>query len=53
MTPVVDISGVVKNYSGLRPLRRDVRRDAGAHRTRWQFAERVVEVGVMPAGMPA
>lgn len=35
--------------SGLRPLRRDVRRDAGAHRARWQFAERVVEVGVMPA----
>ena len=41
--------------SGLRPLRRDVRRDAGAHRGRWQFAERVVEVGVMtvPAGAVA
>ena len=35
--------------SGLRTLRREVRRDAGAQRTRWQFAERVVEVGV-PAG---
>lgn len=35
--------------SGLRSLRRDIRRDTGAHRTRWQFAERVVEVGVMPA----
>lgn len=34
--------------SGLRPLRRDVRRDTGAHRGRWQFAERVVHVGVMP-----
>ena len=32
--------------SGLRAVRRDVRRDAGAQRTRWQFAERVVEVGV-------
>lgn len=39
--------------SGLRPLRRDVRRDAGAHRMRWQFAERVVEVGVMPTGVYA
>ena len=34
--------------SGLRALRREVRRDAGAHRVRWQFAERVVDVGVMP-----
>lgn len=39
--------------SGLRALRRDVRRDTGAHRGRWQFAERVVEVGVMPAGAVA
>lgn len=39
--------------SGLRALRRDVRRDARAHRGRWQFAERVVEVGVMPAGSAA
>lgn len=39
--------------SGLRPLRRDIRRDNGAHRARWQFAERVVEVGVMPAGAVA
>lgn len=37
--------------SGLRPLRREVRRDARAQRTRWQFAERVVEVGVpIPGG---
>lgn len=34
--------------SGLRQLRRDIRRDTAAHRGRWQFAERVVEVGVMP-----
>lgn len=33
---------------GLQGLRRDVRRDARAHRGRWQFAERVVEVGTMP-----
>lgn len=39
--------------SGLQPLRRDFRRDTGAHRGRWQFAERVVEVGVMPAGAVA
>ncbi|MHB1224478.1 MAG: type I-E CRISPR-associated protein Cas5/CasD [Gemmatimonadaceae bacterium] len=39
--------------SGLQPLRRDIRRDTGAHRGRWQFAERVVEVGVMPAGAVA
>lgn len=39
--------------SGLRPLRRDIRRDTGPHRRRWQFAERVVEVGVMPAGAVA
>lgn len=37
--------------SGLRTLRREGRRDAAAHRTRWQFAERVVEVGV-PAPAP-
>lgn len=39
--------------SGLRQLRRDVRRDTTPHRGRWQFAERVVEVGVMPAGAVA
>lgn len=39
--------------SGLRALRRDVRRDGGAHRGRWQFAERVVEVGVMRVGAAA
>lgn len=40
--------------SGLRTVRREVRRDAGAQRTRWQFAERVVEVGVptLPHGDP-
>lgn len=32
--------------SGLRTVRREVRRDAGAHRGRWQFAERSVEVAV-------
>jgi len=31
--------------SGLKQLRREVRRDAGANRSRWQFAERTVEVG--------
>ncbi|HEX6536947.1 MAG TPA: type I-E CRISPR-associated protein Cas5/CasD [Gemmatimonadaceae bacterium] len=31
--------------SGLRPLRRDTRRDSSPQRARWQFAERVVEVG--------
>jgi CRISPR system Cascade subunit CasD len=36
--------------SGLQALRREVRRDAAANRTRWQFAERVVEVGVVPTG---
>lgn len=35
--------------SGLRPFRRDVRRDVPAHRGRWQFAERVVEVALMEA----
>ncbi len=39
--------------SGLRPLRREVRRDGGAHRRRWQFTERVVEVGVMTVGAVA
>lgn len=33
--------------SGLQHLRRETRRDAGAHRIRWQFAERTVEVGVI------
>jgi CRISPR system Cascade subunit CasD len=33
--------------SGLRSIQRVVRRDSGAHRTRWQFAERVVEIGLM------
>ena len=33
--------------TGLRPLRHEVRRDAPVNRVRWQFAERVVEVGVL------
>ena len=39
-------------------LRRDVRRDVPTHRVRWQFTERVVEVGLMepdravPGGAP-
>lgn len=32
--------------SGLRQLRREVRRDTDAQRSRWQFAERAVDVGV-------
>lgn len=36
--------------SGLRPLRREIRRDAAAHRMRWQFSERVVEVGELLPG---
>lgn len=35
--------------SGLRALRRETRRDGGAHRGRWQFAERVIEIGVAPS----
>ena len=35
--------------SGLRPLRRETRRDGGAHRGRWQFSERVVEIGAAPS----
>lgn len=31
---------------GLRPLRREVRRDTAPDRERWQFSERVVEVGL-------
>jgi CRISPR system Cascade subunit CasD len=38
--------------SGLQPLRRDVRRDVSIHRVRWQFLERVVEVGLL-ASEPA
>lgn len=34
--------------SGLRRLRRESRRDGGAHRGRWQFAERIVEIGIAP-----
>lgn len=35
--------------SGLEPLRREVRRDAAPDRERWQFTERVVEVGMLAA----
>jgi CRISPR system Cascade subunit CasD len=35
--------------SGLRTQRRETRRDGGAHRGRWQFSERVVEIGVAPS----
>ncbi|HET7586340.1 MAG TPA: type I-E CRISPR-associated protein Cas5/CasD [Gemmatimonadaceae bacterium] len=34
--------------SGLDQHRREVRRDAAPHRGRWQFAERIVEVGLLP-----
>lgn len=33
--------------AGLRPMRTEVRRDASPDRRRWQFGERVVEVGVL------
>jgi CRISPR system Cascade subunit CasD len=36
--------------SGLVPVRRELRRDAAPQRGRWQFAERVVEIGVFPSG---
>jgi CRISPR system Cascade subunit CasD len=35
--------------SGLESYRRDVRRDVPTHRSRWQFAERVVAVGLLDA----
>ncbi len=35
--------------SGITPHRREVRRDVPTHRARWQFAERVVEVGLLPS----
>jgi CRISPR system Cascade subunit CasD len=34
--------------TGLRPLRRELRRDAIADRTRWLFRERTVQVGLLP-----
>jgi CRISPR system Cascade subunit CasD len=34
--------------TGLQPQRREVRRDTAAHRGRWHFAERTVEVGLLP-----
>jgi CRISPR system Cascade subunit CasD len=33
--------------SGLNSLRHEIRRDAAAHRVRWQFAERMVEIGTV------
>lgn len=33
--------------SGLVPFRREVRRDVPVHRTRWQYMERTVEVGLL------
>lgn len=38
---------------GVTPLRRETRRDAAAQRTRWQFAERTVLVGLLPEGAAA
>lgn len=37
--------------SGLLPIRREVRRDASAQRTRWQFAERTVQISA--TGVPS
>lgn len=34
--------------TGLLPVRREVRRDTAPHRGRWHFAERSVEVGLLP-----
>lgn len=42
---VREADGFVSGFDQV--FRRDVRRDVPAHRTRWQFAERVVEVGLM------
>lgn len=39
--------------TGLVPHRREVRRDAAPHRARWHYAERVVEVGLLPVNGPA
>lgn len=39
--------------SGLVAARREVRRDARAQRTRWQCAERVVSLGLLPDGPAA
>jgi CRISPR system Cascade subunit CasD len=34
--------------SGLQPMQRVVRRDSSPHRIRWQFADRIVEIGLLP-----
>lgn len=39
--------------SGLKPLRRDVRRDVPLHRGRWHFAIREVHVGLLPQQAPS
>ncbi len=39
--------------AGIGTDRREVRRDARAQRARWQFAERVVHVGTVPAAAPS
>lgn len=35
-------------FTGLTPFRRETRRDTRPQRTRWQFAERIVEIGLPP-----
>jgi CRISPR system Cascade subunit CasD len=37
-----------RGMAGLAPQRREVRRDTAPHRRRWHFAERTVEVGLLP-----
>lgn len=46
-----DVDGFASGFE--RIFRRDVRRDVPTHRARWQFAERVVEVGLMDGGESA
>jgi CRISPR system Cascade subunit CasD len=37
--------------TGLQPQRRELRRDTAAHRGRWHFADRTVEVGLLPGNV--
>jgi CRISPR system Cascade subunit CasD len=37
-----------EEFTGLMPLRRETRRDTRPQRTRWQFAERTVGIGLLP-----
>lgn len=46
-----DVDGFSSGFDRL--FRRDVRRDVPTHRARWQFTERVVDVGLMEATGPA